>query len=108
MSIKTNFTIDQGANFIYNIYLIDEDGNIFDIDGYTGAAQLRRTYTSSNSVSMNVSIDGAAGLISLTMNATTTSALSQLRYVYDLEITANNVTSRIVEGFVTVNPGVTR
>lgn len=108
MSIKTNLTVDQGANFIYNIYLIDEDGNVFDISDYTGSAQLRRTYTSSNSVSMNVSIDGAAGLISLTMNAATTSSLNQLRYVYDLELTANNTTSRIVEGFITVNPGVTR
>jgi hypothetical protein len=108
MAIKTNLIVDQGANFIYNLYLIDEDGNIFDISGYTGEAQLRRTYTSSNSVSMNVTVDGGAGLISLSMNAETTSTLNQLRYVYDLELSANNVTSRIIEGFITVNPGVTR
>lgn len=108
MAVKTNLTVDQGANFVYNVYLVDEDGNVFDVSDYTGAAQLRKSYTSSNAVSMNVSISGAEGLVTLTMNSTTTSTLNQNRYVYDVELTANNVTSRIIEGFVTVNPGVTR
>lgn len=107
MAIKTNLTVDQGANFIYNIYLVDVDGNAFDLNNFTGAAQLRRTYTSSNSVSMSVSVN-EGGLIILSMNATTTATLTQNRYVYDLELSANSVTSRIIEGFVTVNPGVTR
>lgn len=108
MAIKTNLTVDQGANFIYNIYLVDVDGNVFNVSGYTGNSHIRKTYTSSTATPMTVSITGDSGLITLTMNATTTSTLTQNRYVYDLEISANNVTSRIIEGFVTVNPGVTR
>lgn len=108
MAIKSNLTVDQGANFIYNVFLVDTNGNPFNITDYTGNAQIRKTYTSSNFTTMNVTITGNSGLITLTMNATTTSNLVFNRYVYDLELTSNNVTSRILEGFVTVNPGVTR
>ena len=108
MSIKTNLTVDQGANFIYNIYLIDVNGDPFNITGYTGNSQIRRTYTSNSYVTMSVAVTGNTGLISLSMNASTTSSLTHNRYVYDVELLANSVVSRIVEGIVTVNPGVTR
>lgn len=108
MAIKSNLTVDQGANFIYNVFLIDTSGNPFNITGYTGNAQIRKTYTSTSYTTMNVTLTGNSGLITLTMNATTTANLSFNRYVYDVELTSNNVTSRILEGFVTVNPGVTR
>jgi len=108
MAIKTNLTVDQGATFVYNIYLIDVDGNPFDITGYSGNSQIRKTYTSTSYTTMNVAITGASGLITLSMNSVTTANLASSRYVYDLELSSNNVTSRIVEGYVTVNPGVTR
>ena len=108
MAIKTNLTVDQGANFVYNIYLIDSDGNPFNISGYSGNAQIRKTYTSSSYTTMNVNIAGSNGIITLSMNSTTTANLSNTRYVYDLELSSNNVVSRIVEGIVTVNLGVTR
>ena len=109
MAIKTNLIVDQGANFVYKIYLIDQEGLPFSISGYTGNAQIRKSYTSSGFSTMNVAITGNTGLITLTMNATTTANLSFTRYVYDVELISNtNITSRIVEGFVTVNLGVTR
>ena len=108
MAIKTNLVVDQGANFIYNVYLIDEDGSVFNISNYTANAQLRKTYTSTSFVTVNTAVTGASGLITLVMNAATTANQSSTRYVYDLELTSNNVVSRILEGYVTVNPGVTR
>lgn len=109
MSIKTNLSVDQGSNFVYNIYLIDADGNPFNITGYTANAQIRRTYTSYSYATMNTAISGTSGLITLSMNATTTANLTNTRYVYDLELKSSaNVVSRIVEGTVTVNLGVTR
>lgn len=108
MAIKTNLVVDQGANFIYNIYLIDEDGNTFDITGYTANAQIRKTYTSTSYTTITAAVSGGDGLIALSMNAATTSLLTNNRYVYDLELSSNNVVSRILEGIVTVNPGVTR
>lgn len=108
MSIKTNLLVDQGANFVYKVYLIDSSGNPFDISSYTANAQIRKTYTSSTYNTIDVDVGGNNGILTLTMNATVTANLAYNRYVYDLEITSNNVISRIMEGFVTVNPNVTR
>jgi hypothetical protein len=58
---------------------------------------------------MNASINSVAGAITLTMNSSTTGSLTNNRYVYDLELKSNtNTISRIVEGYLTVNLGVTR
>jgi hypothetical protein len=108
MAIKTNLTVDQGANFLYNVYLVDANGTSVDISGYTGNCQIRKTYTSTTYNTMNVAITGASGLISLTMNSVITANLTSTRYVYDLELSSNSVVSRIIEGVITVNPGVTR
>jgi hypothetical protein len=109
MAIKTNLTVDQGSNFIYKVFLIDQDGLPFNIDGYTGNAQIRKTYTSSGYSTMNVAISGNSGLVTLTMNSATTANLKFTRYIYDVELISNtNVTSRIIEGIVTVNLEVTR
>ena len=108
MAIKTNITVDQGANFAYNVYLVDVDGNPFDLTGYTANSQIRKTYTSTTFNTISTTVNAAAGSITLTMNSVITANLSSTRYVYDLELNSSNVTSRIIEGFVTVNPGVTR
>ena len=108
MAIKSNLTVDQGANFLYNVYLIDANGTSIDISGYTGNCQIRKTYTSTTYNTMNVAVTGASGLISLTMNSTVTANLTSTRYVYDLELSSNNVVSRILEGTITVSPQVTR
>ncbi|CAB5221275.1 hypothetical protein UFOVP245_114 [uncultured Caudovirales phage] len=108
MSIKTNLIIDQGANFVYKINLIDQSGNPFNISGYTANAQIRKTYTSTTYNTITCNVAGSNGVVTLSMTANATANLTSTRYVYDLEISSNNVVSRIVEGFVTVNPGVTR
>ena len=109
MSIKTNLVVDQGTNFVYNVYLIDSAGNPFPLVDYTANSQIRRSYTSSSYATIDASINATAGIITLSMNSSTTSTLSNNRYVYDLELTSNTgIVSRIVEGYVSVNLGVTR
>lgn len=108
MAIKTNLIVDQGADFVYNVYLIDTNGDAFDITGYTANAQIRKTYTSTTYNTINVTVGGNTGLVTLSMNAAVTANLTNSRYVYDLQLHSNNVTSRILEGIVTVNPEVTR
>ena len=108
MAIKTNLIVDQGANFVYNVYLIDVNGDPFDITDYTANAQIRKTYTSTTYNTLDVTLGGNTGLITMSMNAATTANLTNSRYVYDLQLHSNNITSRILEGIVTVNPEVTR
>jgi hypothetical protein len=109
MAVKGNIVIDQGANFETTISVTDDDGNAINLTGYTGAAQMRKHYTSSAQTAFTVVVSALAGEVTLTMNANTTGSLTPGRYVYDCEITdTSNVVSRIVEGIVTVTPQVTR
>jgi len=108
MAIKQNIIIDQGTDFIYNIYLIDGNSNVVNISTYTANSEVRKSFTSNTYTAFTTSIDGNNGIITLTMNAATTATLTYPRYLYDVELTSNNnIISRIVEGYVNVNPSVT-
>ena len=109
MAIKANLIIDQGSTFSTDINLTNDSGQALSLSGYTGASQMRKHYTSSNSTSFTVSINATSGVVTLALSANQTANLVAGRYVYDVEVTdANNVISRIVEGLVTVTPNVTR
>ena len=110
MATKANLVIDQGTDYSTVVNVSDSDGVAIDLTGYSGAGQLRKHYTSSNSVSFNVSVSNAtAGEVTLALTARQTSNISAGRYVYDVEVTStSNVVSRIVEGIVTITPQVTR
>lgn len=107
MALKANITIDQGTDFSTSIDVTDDNGDPTDLSGFTGAAQMRKHYTSSNSFSFSVAV--ANGSVTLSMNSATTANITAGRYVYDCELTSgSNVVTRIVEGIVTVTPQVTR
>lgn len=107
MAVKTNIVIDQGTDFNSSFTFTDESDEPIDFSIYTANSQLRKTYTSSTSYTFQTSLTNS-GIITLSMNAATTSNLSPGRYVYDLEVEASGVRSRLVEGVVTVTPQVTR
>ncbi len=108
MATKANLVVDQGTTFTTTITVTDDDGNALDLTGYTGSAQIRKHYTSSNSVNFTVSVAGASGEVTLSLSAAATGDLTAGRYVYDCELTNTGVVSRILEGIVTVTPQVTR
>jgi archaellin len=109
MALKANITIDQGTSFATTIDVTDEEGNIVNLTGFTGAAQMRKHYTSSTYYAFTVTITAGTGEVTLSMTANATNNVAAGRYVYDCELTDTNGTvSRLVEGIVTVTPGVTR
>lgn len=109
MGTKANLVVDQGTTFSTTITVTDDDGIAIDLTDYTGAAQMRKHYTSSNSTSFDVSITAGTGEVTLSMTSNVTSNIVAGRYVYDCELTSNTgVVSRILEGIVTVTPEVTR
>ena len=108
MATKVNLVVDQGTTFITSVTFNDEAGSAINFSTYTGAAQLRKHFTSSNSTSFSVTLSNT-GVITLSLTANQTSNLVAGRYVYDLEVTdAGNTISRLIEGIVTVTPNVTR
>jgi hypothetical protein len=108
MATKANLTIDQGSSFSTSIALTDNDGVALNLTGYTGAAQLRKHYTSSTAVTFTVTIDALNGEVGLSLTSTQTAAIAAGRYVYDVELTIGSLVSRVIEGIVTVTPEVTK
>lgn len=109
MSTKANLIIDQGATYNTTVTLTDSNGDVINLTGYSGAAQMRKSYTSSTAYSFDVLIGSTNGTITLSMAANTTAGIPGGRYLYDVELTdtAQNI-SRVFEGIVTVNPNITR
>ena len=104
-----NLTMDQGASFSTEITVYQND-SIVDLAGYSVAAQIRKSYSSSSSTSFTTAINSttSSGKLTLSLTPTQTAALEG-RYVYDVEITASDSTvTRPIQGTVTVRPNVTR
>ncbi len=108
MAIKANLIIDQGTDYSTSITLTDDEGSIIALTGYTANAQIRKTYSSSNSVAFAVTISEAAGLVTLALTANQSANMTPGRFVYDVMINSGSVKSRIVEGIVTLTPRVTQ
>ena len=96
-----NLSMDQGATFSTVITVYQND-SILNLSGYTAAAQIRKSYSSSSSTAFTTAIDSdtSTGKITLSLTPTQTAALEEGRYVYDLEITNDQERIRLVEGKV--------
>ena len=110
MASISNIFIDQGADFTTTVTVTDSNGDAVSLVGYSAAAQIRKSYSSSTSTAFTTSVSNASGgEITITLSDSQTSALEAGRYVYDVLITASGGDkTRVVEGQVTVNPSVTR
>ena len=112
MAMISNLTIDQGASFKAEIDVKDADGDALDLTGFTGAGQMRKTYSSSTKTDFSVQFKNprSSGTLSISLTAVQTNALKAGRYVYDVEITKTSdaEVTRVVEGQIDVTPGVTR
>ena len=107
MAAVHNLYIDQGADFSADIGIFDDFNTAWGLTGYTGAAKIKKSYYSSTSTPFTVSVN-AAGTVTLALTAANTSSLSEGRYLYDVVITsAGGSKTRVIEGLVTINPGVT-
>jgi hypothetical protein len=109
MAATKNLVIDQGATFSANIQYLDNSKNPISLAGYDINSQMRRSYYSANAVSFTANITNAStGNINIALDSTQTANLIAGRYVYDVEANIGSTVLRIVEGIITVTPGVTR
>jgi hypothetical protein len=103
--------IEQGADYNTTITLDDVDGTPYDLTGYTGKSQIRKSYYSANATAQfTITINNPTnGELILGLSSSNTANIAAGRYVYDVLIkdtTANTVT-RVLEGIVNVLPRVT-
>lgn len=104
-----NFDIDQGTDFSITVNLKDDLGQPFNLTGYTIAAQMRKNYASSSATTFATSHDSTGGHIILSLDNSVTGLITPGNYLYDVEITDGSLKkTRVIEGIVTVTPGITR
>jgi hypothetical protein len=111
MASAHNLYIDQGADFNAQLQIFDDNNAPWNLTGYTGQAKIRKSYYSTTSVDFTVSFlnDRTNGNIILELSSEKTSQMEQGRYLYDVVITdPASKKTRVLEGIVTINPGVTR
>ena len=105
-----NFILEQGATFTRTL-TVQENNSAMNLTGYSVASKMRSTHDSSTVVgTFTCTISNASGgVITMQMTNSTTAAIEEGVYVYDIEITSGAGTvTRLMEGNVTVNPEVTR
>jgi uncharacterized membrane protein YfhO len=104
-----NIFIDQGTTFSLSLSVSDQNGDLKDLTGYTAAAQMRRSYYTTTSTNFTAVVSlPEDGEVTISLTAVQTSAIKAGRYVYDIEITGDEETLRVLEGIVIINPEVTK
>jgi hypothetical protein len=110
MAVTANILIDQGTDYSTTIFVSDENDMPINVNGFSFSAQARKHYTSNIAYDFTVTIlNDVDGEVSLSMNRISSANIAAGRYVYDCEMTDTaNVTTRLVQGLLTVKPQVTR
>jgi hypothetical protein len=105
---KINLVLDQGTTFTSNTTITNSNNAAVNFYGYTANSMFRKYYTSNTSYTLTVALSNT-GVVTLSMNSTSTANVTSGRYVYDVEaIDTANAVIRIMEGVITVTPQVTR
>ena len=108
MAYAIDLTIDQGSNVEIIINASHSNGEPWDLSSYTVNSYMRKHPLANNYYSFE-GVSYSNGLIQLTMNAEISSNIRSGYYMYDVEvISGSNTVSRVQEGLIFVNPGVTR
>jgi|TARA_B100001094_G_scaffold164902_1_gene159621 hypothetical protein len=110
MAVYSNILVDQGADYSASIDVTDNDGDNINLTGYSGAGQIRKSYSSTTAVNFTVTVasPATAGVLNISLSNSQTNAMKAGRYVYDVEITKAGVKTRVLEGQLEITPGVTQ
>jgi hypothetical protein len=103
--------LDQGTDFDFDMELTNDDGTRKNIEGYEFSSSIRKSYYSTN-VTANLTptiVDAENGIITFSLSADATANVKPGRYLFDIkQVDSSNLTSRIVEGLIIVNPQITK
>ena len=117
MAQYEDLTIDQGADVAIQLELLEKDGSIKNLVGYSAAAKMKRSYNadSDNTLAFTpriTELNAPLGILVLELTNTQTNTLKPGRWVYDVEISyqdsGSTIVERILEGNIEVTPSVTR
>jgi hypothetical protein len=100
--------VEQGATFEIAITVKDSAGAVYDLAASTCTAQIRETKASATAIDFTASINTTTGVITLTLSATVTAAITFTSGFWDCEILTGAVVVRLLEGSVEISQEVTK
>ena len=108
MAVKANLIIDQGSDYNVTIDVQYANGTSYDLSGFTGRAQMRKSPFSSTNYDFTVTTANS-GTVTLEMTSAYTANVTAGRYLYDVEVISSaNVVTRVLQGIATVSPEITK
>lgn len=109
-----NITCEQGSTFTRTFTILNNDGTVYDLAGFSARMQIRRDYDSSTVIhsattaNSQISMSVPLGEIHVDIPASTTAQFTR-DGVYDLEIFNNaGIVYKVVKGRFRLNREVTR
>lgn len=118
MAHYEDLQFDQGTDVAVEIHLVEVDGSVKDLTGYSAAAKMKKNYNSDSADTVDfttiISSPASNGVVTLSLtNAQTDLLDARRKYFYDVEISfldsdSNTIIERVLEGKVYINPSVTR
>lgn len=104
---SSGITILQGSNFSGQFNAKDDNGNFYDLNGWTGRGFIKYRYSSGILFNFGAPTLTYPSGIQLVISATGTAALPTTLLRYDVEIVSGSDVHRVFEGRVTVKPEIT-
>ncbi len=113
MSAKYNLVCEQATTFNF-VFTIKNGSTPWDLTNYTGTMTVRpfvgasTTTVVASTANGRMTLGGIAGTVTVTIDATTTGAITASRYAYDLVLDSGSEITRILEGKFIVTGAVTQ
>jgi hypothetical protein len=108
---RQNLVIQQGATFEFKVQVVGGPASLVGATAHMQARELKSSTDTILSLSTDdgLTIDAPARIITISIPAEDTAALDWVYPVpYDLELTAEGKTWRVIEGTMTLSKEVTR
>lgn len=102
MATQYNLSIDAGATFAQEFEYLDSTGAPINLTGYTATFQIRNTPEGALVLQKTPSITILTAIISLSLSATETAALTRDAYQWGIELTSGPTVIRLIEGYAYV------
>jgi hypothetical protein len=108
--VKINLVVNQRSSFVAGFIVNDQDDKAIDLADYTIQAKLKKDHTSPSTVSFATTaiVPTTNGKLEISLTPEQTAPLSG-SFVYDVAIikSTSGFKTRIVEGNIRIDPGVT-
>lgn len=107
MALIKDLIVEQGTSFSANLNIAYANGAAFIVTGYTANSVFRKHYSSNTFVAFTTTVYSNTSVINVALTANQTSNLEHGRYVWDLAVSNGSIITRVLEGILTLSPGVT-